>query len=50
MPPQKVEIKKLFSKFAKSHFRFLILTVRYHTGGSMKLNARILYLAYLVYL
>jgi hypothetical protein len=25
-------------------------TVRYHSGGSIKLNARILHLAYMVYL
>jgi hypothetical protein len=43
------------------HFQHLLLKectlsnhnevfVRYHTGGSMKLNAHILHLAYMVYL
>jgi hypothetical protein len=27
-----------------------VITVRYHSGGSMKLNARILLLAHMVYL
>jgi hypothetical protein len=29
---------------------FHVSIVRYHTGGSMKLNARILHLAHMVYL
>jgi hypothetical protein len=32
------------------HNYFIFMYVRYHTGGSMKLNARILHLAYMVYL
>ncbi len=31
-------------------FRLLEVCVRYHSGGSMKLNARILHLAYMLYL
>jgi hypothetical protein len=28
----------------------IVIVVRYHSGGSMELNARILLLAYMVYL
>ncbi len=42
--PQQIYHHKMYSK--NCH----ILHVRYHTGGSMKLNTRILHLAYMVYL
>jgi hypothetical protein len=33
-----------------AHTNTVDVFVRYHTGGSMKLNAHILHLAYMVYL
>jgi hypothetical protein len=38
----------IYNSFRKYMFRFFI--VRYHTGASMKLNARILHLEHIVYL
>jgi hypothetical protein len=41
----------VYSTFALvCHPKFNAVSVRYHSGGSMKLNASILHLAYMVYL
>jgi hypothetical protein len=47
------EYKLSRQNFAKFYFDFKLLkgpSVRYHFGGSMKLNACILFLAHMVYL
>jgi hypothetical protein len=36
--------------FIYFYIHFIYFIVRYHSGGSMKLNAHILHLAYMVYL
>jgi hypothetical protein len=38
------------TRLLAEHYQDSTVSVRYHSGGSMKLNARILHLAYMVYL